>query len=60
MNCRNCVYYYKNPDDDFMTCHCTESEGLAPCEQELNEIDEYDVDDFGDYFDYWDGCEDNI
>lgn len=55
MKCRDCVYYYKNQDDDFMTCHCNEPEGFSPCEQEDDDDDEYE-DPYGDdSYDYYEG-----
>lgn len=40
MKCVDCPYYYKAEDDKIALCHCTEPEGLAPCE--IDDKEEYE------------------
>ena len=44
MKCIDCNYYWVDEDEKYPRCHCTESEGNAPCEldedEETEDIDE--------------------
>ena len=40
MECINCPYYYRDEGEKWSRCHCTEPEGLAPCE--IDDDEEYE------------------
>ena len=44
MKCIDCNYYWVDEGEKYPRCHCTESEGNAPCEldedEETEDIDE--------------------
>lgn len=49
MKCIDCNYYWVDEGEKYPRCHCTESEGNAPCEldedEETEDIDEEDLND---------------
>ena len=48
MKCIDCNYYWVDEGEKYPRCHCTESEGNAPCEldedEETEDIDEEEAD----------------
>lgn len=45
MNCKDCVYWYQSPEDDFPCCQFKGPDGTAPCEYDEDfseDLEEYE------------------
>lgn len=60
MKCIDCNYYWVDEGEKYPRCHCTESDGNAPCEQEEDEeTEDIDEEEFDENEDDWDDADDD-